>query len=50
MTHMLEGWLKGAMEKADRERALKEVFEASLWDQATAFTTVVSRATEVEKA
>lgn len=34
MTHMLEDWLEGAMEEAKKERALKEVSESTLRDQA----------------
>lgn len=30
MTHMLEGWLKGAMEETKKEMALKEVSKATL--------------------
>nr|POF00389.1 hypothetical protein CFP56_75797 [Quercus suber] len=49
MTHMLEGQLKGAVEEAEKERALKEVFEATLWDQVTALATAKRRATEAKR-
>ena len=30
LTHDVEGWLKGVMEEADKEKALKQVVEATL--------------------
>ena len=50
MTHMLEGWLKSAMEEAKNEKALKEVFEATLQDQIATLSTAKRRATEVKRA
>lgn len=30
MTYVMEGWLKGMMEEANKEKVLKQVAEASL--------------------
>ena len=50
MTHMLEGWLKGAKEKAEKENAFKEVSEATLWDQIAALATIERRIMEAKRA
>lgn len=50
MTHMLEGRLKSVVEEAKKEKAFKEVSEATIRDQITALSTVEKRATEVERA
>nr|POE98880.1 polyadenylate-binding protein rbp47c [Quercus suber] len=49
MTHMLKGQLKGAVEEAEKERALKEVSEATLRDQVTALVAAKRRATEAKR-
>ena len=50
MTHMLEGQLRSAVEEADKERALKEVSEATLRDQTVALSTDERKATKARKA
>ena len=50
MTHMLEGQLKGAVEEAEKERALKEVFKAIRQDQVTALRAAERRAMEAKRA
>ena len=47
---MLVGRLKGAVEEAEKERALKEVSEATLRDQVTTLTVAKKRAAKAEKA
>ena len=49
MTHMLEGQLKGTLEKAEEERALKEVSEATLRDQVATLVVAKGRAMEAER-
>ena len=50
MTHMLKGQLKGAMEETEKEKALKEVSEATLQDQAVELAAIERRSAEAERA
>lgn len=47
---MLEGRLKSATEEVEKEKALKEVSKATLWDQVIALAIVERRAIEAERA
>lgn len=50
MTHMLEGRLKGAMEEAEKEKALKEVSKTNLQGLGEALEAVERRVVEAKKA
>lgn len=50
MTHMPEGRLKGAVEEAEKVRALKEVSKANLREQGAALATFERRAEEAKRA
>lgn len=50
MTHILEGQLKGAVEEADKERALKEVSESTLREQVADLAIAKRRSMEAERA
>ena len=44
----MEGWLKGVMEEADKEKALKQVAEATLNEKVLELATTDRRAISVE--
>ena len=46
----MEGWLKGVMEEADKEKALKQVAEASLKEKTLGLNVMERRTTIAEKA
>ena len=50
MTYVVEGCLKGVMEEADKEKALKQVAEASLKEKTLGLNVMERRATTAEKA
>ena len=50
MTYILKGRLKGAVEEADKEKALKEVFESTFQEQIAELVTAKRRFVEVERA
>ena len=50
MNHILEGWLKGAVEEANMERALKEVSESTLKEQVADLANFEQRFVKVERA
>ena len=50
MTYVVEGWLKGVIEEADKEKALKQVAEASLKEKTLGLNVMERRATIAEKA
>ena len=50
MTHVVEGWLKGVMEKADKEKALKKVAESTLNEKILKLAITEWRATLAERA
>ena len=50
MTYILKGRLKGAVEEADKEKALKEVFESTFQEQIAELVTAKQRSVEVERA
>lgn len=50
MTHVAEGWLKDAQEEADKEKALKQVAEASLKEKTLGLNVMEWRVTIVEQA
>ena len=49
LTHVVEGWLKGVMEEADKEKALKQVVEATLNEKVLELATTDRRAISVER-
>ena len=49
LTHVVEGWLKGVMEEADKEKALKQVAEATLNEKVLKLATIDRRAIPVER-
>ena len=50
MTHILEGQHKGAMEEADKEKALKEVSESTFREQTAELAIAKRQSVEVERA
>lgn len=50
MTHVVEGRLKGIIEEADKEKALKQVVEASLNEKTLELNAMEWRATTAERA
>ena len=50
MTHVVEGRLKGVMEKADKEKALKKVAESTLNEKILKLAITEWRATLAERA
>ena len=50
MTHVVEGWLKGVMEKADKEKALKKVAESTLNEKILKLAITEWKATLAERA
>ena len=50
MTYVVEGCLKGVMEEVDKEKALKQVAEASLTEKTLGLNVMDRQATTAEKA
>ena len=50
MTHVVEGQLKDVQEETDKEKALKQVIEASLKEKILGLNDMEQRATIAEKA
>ena len=50
MTHVVEGRLKGMMEEADKEKALKQVAKASLNEKTLELSMAERRVTTSKKA
>lgn len=50
MTHVVEGWLKGVMEEADKEKVLKQIAEMSLNEKTLELNVVERRAVTTERA
>ena len=50
MTYILEGRLRGAVEEADKERALKEVSKSNLQELTAKLANVERRSVEAERA
>ena len=50
MTHMLEEWLKVAVEENEKKRALKKVFKATLRDQVATLTAAKKRVAKAKRA
>lgn len=50
MTYILEGQLKGVVEEADKERALKEVSKSTLREQVADLAATKRRSMEAERA
>jgi len=50
MTHILESWLKGVVEEADKERTLKEVSKSTFWEKDADLAASERSFVEIERA